>query len=525
MSIKMKKWLSVLLAAMLLVGCLAGCGGQVESQETDPQEETNTPSAPIGEDADNPAGIPVDFDEEPAEVNWYLWNVGGSVSADGVQQVEDALNEITLKKINVKVHLVMMEMGEYLTNMAMQVSAGDKVDLITTFPAMSGSFTVMVNNHQLLDLNEYLDDYAPGIREVVPENVLQATTRDGALYGVPVYTDMTNDAYWLCRKAYLDEAGFTVDDIKDFKDLDKVYAKVHELHPEMTMISSGAKQLYGSAGALFTGATYDPLGTDIIAVMVDHEGAPKVVNIYETEEMKEVIQVLNEWYASGYINEDVAINDIDPFTDPKVFSGGLGGNKARTHNDTLAGEPMARVKLSEGYVTTSSVAIMNMAIPVSATEPEAAARLMELCYTDKDVKMLVSYGVEGVHYTYAENGGVQVLPDNTSYSPNTLGIFGNVFLCDPSVDDVKIGYDMRTVDQSKLKYSPLLGFAIDTSNVANELAQVSSVVNEFSPKICCGLGTQEDYDAFIAKLYDSGLQTYLDEVQHQLDEWWAANGK
>ena len=187
----------------------------------------------------------------------------------------------------------------------------------------------------------------------------------------------------------------------------------------------------------------------------------------------------------------------------------------------MAGEPLVSVKIADGSVCTSSVAIMTMGIPVSATEPEAAARLLNLCYTDKDLKMLVSYGIEGENYTYDEQGGV-VADTSSGYAPNTLGIFGNAMLCDPSANEVKIGYNMNDIDQSTLKYSPLMGFFFNTEPVSNEAAALSNVFNEYKAQVSCGMADEATMNEFIEKLYANGFQNYIDEAQRQLDEWLAA---
>jgi len=462
----------------------------------------------------------IEWEEDPAEVTWMLWNVGGTVNEEGIQRVEDALNEITLPKINVEVDLQVIDMGTYLSQMPMQVSAGDKIDLVTTFPAGAGSFTAMRNAGQLMPLQDLLEENAPELLDLIPEKVLQATTVDGELYAVPVYTDYTNDFAWICKEQYLTEAGFSKDDIHNMDDITKVFEKVHELHPEMKMISSSAQDLGVCAGAMLTGISYDHLGTDLLAVMVDKD-ATKVVSYYETEEYKELSEKLHAWYEAGYIDQDVSTRTSNTVSDPTVFSFLLGGNDERTHgSERMAGESLVSVKLLNGYVTTGTVAIMDMAIPTSAREPEGAARLMNLCYTDKELKMLVSYGLEGENYHYAENGGL-VENENSSYSPNTIGIFGNAFLCDLKESSIEDEYDPSKVDIENLKYSPLLGFNVNTDNISAEAAALSAVYNEYKGMVCTGVADEDTYQAFIDKLYSNGLQKYIDDVQSQLDAWLA----
>ena len=525
----MKKLLAILLVVCLAFASLMACGNEEGSQGTgstagvretagdnDDKDTVSNETAGEAEAADGDEDV--EWDEEPAQVTWMMWNVGGSFNEAGLQAVEDAINEITLKKINVQVDLQLLEMGTYLSQMPMQVGAGDKIDLISTFPAAAGAFNSMVNAGQLLPLDELLEEYAPETLETVPESVLKATTVDGQIYAIPVYTDNTNDLAWICRESYLTEAGFSIEDIKTVDDITKVFEKVYELHPDMKMISSGAKSIFGSAGVLLNGVTYDTLGTTVLGVMVD-EDAAKVVSLYETDEFKDIAATLRDWYEKGYVDKDIMVREDDPTSDNTVFSFLLAGNKTRTRgSEALAGEPLASAIITEGCISTGTMTILTTAIPVCATEPEAAAALLNLCYTDKDLKMLVSYGIEGQNYEYAENGGISVKTDS-SYAPNLTGIFGNVLLCDPTVSEVDMNYKMSDVDMDALNYSPLLGFSVDTDPISNEVSAISSVYTEYQGLVYCGLADEATYQEFIDKLYANGLQVYMDEVQRQLDEW------
>ena len=63
---------------------------------------------------------------------------------------------------------------------------------------------------------------------------------------------------------------------------------------------------------------------------------------------------------------------------------------------------------------------------------------------------------------------------------------------------------------------------MDTSTISNEVAALSSIMEEYGKQVECGIADEETYDEMIEKMYDSGLSTYLDEIQRQLDEWLAS---
>ena len=516
---KTKRIIALLMAGAMAVS-MAGCGnsenGKTNQDTTADAADNNAGSDDATQDDAEADG---EWDEVPAEVTWYMWNVGGTVTPEGVDAVEEKLNEITLKKINVKVDLEILEMGTYLTQMAMEVGAGSKIDLISTFPAAAGSYSQMVAKNQLMPLNDLLEEYAPELLETVPQEYLKATQKDGVTYAIPVYNDQRNDYYWECRTSVLDELGIDPDSIKDVNDITEVFAKVHEARPDLKCISTAGQNLVGN-GLLWTGDIYDTLGTNLAAVMVDDD-ATKVVCALETDEFKESVKILNEWYAAGYIDKNAPIREDDPISDKSVFSFCLSGNPSRVlATDQAAGEPLTKVKIGEGCISTGVATILTMAIPVSATEPEGAAKLLNLCYTDEEVKTLISYGLEGTDYTTNDDGTI-TKSENAAYNPNTSVIFGNQFLLPLTAEEAAIGIDNTDVDSSSWNYSPLYGFSVDLSKVSTVDTQLQNVYGEFNATITCGFGSDDDYQAYIDKLYTAGLQDYLDELQSQLDAYLA----
>ena len=134
--------------------------------------------------------------------------------------------------------------------------------------------------------------------------------------------------------------------------------------------------------------------------------------------------------------------------------------------------------------------------------------------------MLVSYGIKDKDYTLTD-GGVETIA-SANYAPNTYGIFGNTLICDPASAEVETGQYIADVDLDALKYSPILGFRINNEPIAQEQGALDTVFAEFKGMVMTGSCDDAAYDDFIKKLYDNGLQKYIDEVQKQLDEWYAA---
>ena len=67
--------------------------------------------------------------------------------------------------------------------------------------------------------------------------------------------------------------------------------------------------------------------------------------------------------------------------------------------------------------------------------------------------------------------------------------------------------------------SPYLGFALDTSDLSNEVTAIFSVQSEYLYSMTEGLYDEEKYEAFIEKIKTAGLDKYLESVQEQLNAW------
>ena len=59
------------------------------------------------------------------------------------------------------------------------------------------------------------------------------------------------------------------------------------------------------------------------------------------------------------------------------------------------GYDMVMIKIYSQPVTTSNINQLDWVIPVTARQPEAAMKFMNLMYTNADVVNLLNYGIEG----------------------------------------------------------------------------------------------------------------------------------
>lgn len=532
----MKKLIVVLLVLCMAFSIVA-CGNTEAEVGTD---TTPTPTQSTSKPTATPEKTPEP--EEPAEINVIIWGLSGVPTSEALALMNEKLNEITLEKINTKVNFQIWDTGTYVSQAAVAVSSGEDIDLMCTFPAAAAHFAPMSAQNMLLPLDDLLKEYCQELLAVVPEAYLESTIYNGEIVAVPVLANKANSLYWVARKAIFDDLGFKESEVKTLDDIHNVLLRCKEQYPNMLPLSGDNLTLdFTYPGYNLTNGTYfDPLGeTTAVAAVVQYDKNRntdyKVVNRYETEEFLEITAMLRQWYGEGLIDKDaITYNGAGwPLErDANVFSAVRVTNMVAIENQARqVGEPLVIIKLQDGTLTTGALTQMTWALPVTCDEPEAAAKFMNLLYTDAEVVNLLNYGVEGVHYVKQADGSIDfpegITRENAPYNPGFVDYLGNHFLAyvfkgiDPSIRQRSYDYMINQAVSS-----PLLGFKFDTSPVSDIYAQISYICHdEYGPSLFTGAAPKGYQAEFIEKLNSVGLQEYLQEAQRQLDAWLAARDK
>lgn len=174
----------------------------VASQASDPDGASGEAgsSDPGNNDAQNSAS----GGEDMAEIVVAYPSMGPI--PNGLQAVEDAINEISETAINTHVTLMMIETGSYDQQMNLMLSSNESLDLMITLPSGSTSLTVMASQNQLTDLTELLPEYAPAIGEEMGE-LLKAASIDGRQMAVPTYRGCASGLFIVMRTDVLEDLG------------------------------------------------------------------------------------------------------------------------------------------------------------------------------------------------------------------------------------------------------------------------------------------------------------------------------
>lgn len=262
-----KRVVSWLLTGILAVSMLTGCGDSAKqdnggSAETEAAAKTQAE----GEGGNVVNGIDI---SEPYEATMVLT---GSQQANQ-QMVLDKINEILMRDINTKMDIVMLSMGDFTTQLPLMLQGGDKVDLVPVINSFAGTF---INNKMVLDLSGYVEQYGVNMKEAfadMGEELLYTGCINDFMFGIPVVKGSSGVSTICMRADWLEEAGFTREDIKGVEDMDRVYEKVYANHPEAIMMWMTKGNTADSRYEVT-----DPL-TDYNGVLLNYGEKPEVVDL------------------------------------------------------------------------------------------------------------------------------------------------------------------------------------------------------------------------------------------------------
>lgn len=501
----------------------AQTGGNVDSQS-----ESGENAGSAGNASDAPA-------EDTAEIV-VAYYCNGSNTSD-VDEVEAAINAITVEAINTEVVLMPFQIGGYNEQMNLMISSNEQLDLAPTFFAGPTTFSAMTSQKQLMPLDDLLEEYGQDILSTMKAEYMETTKLDGVTYAVPVNKDMVSNMYLAMRTDILEQIGMLekAENLTSMSELTEILAAVKEQTDLVPMAPAGSQGNVTTfmpvliSDKFEDAVTYDKLINDYIVAFTDEPD--KVVNLFETEEYKAALQVVRDWYEAGYVYKDSATTEDNNYMFVKndVAFAYFFAAENSTYMDTVAqsGYEMTVLKIASAPVSTSTVNTIVWTIPVTSREPEAAMKFLNLMYSNKEIIDLLNYGVEDVHYLVQEDGTYNfpegVDSNNAGYFINMTWEIGNQYLAglwDGSNPQTR---EISAADNENPLLSPLIGFVADSTGLENEITAVTSVYNEYYKGLNCGiLDLETELPAFNEKLKSAGIDKMVESAQTQLDAWYAS---
>lgn len=450
----------------------------------------------------------------------------------GEDRVQEKLSAITEEELGVKLEIEVLDYGSWQQEMTLMLSSGEQVDIFNT---MALGYSNCVSKGYTLELDDLLADYGQGILDTINEEYIKACKINGEIFGVPQQRDIAQGkGAYIIPKQYLDGIGYdwqsaleedgesiyaTIDDIKD------LFVQLHEKYPDKYVLCPN------KGTQLNNMIFFDDIGNDTFGVLLDPENSLEVSNLYESEAFLDACKTFYEWNQAGYISKDVLTDNNTP---QQNIAAGLGISTLAAYKPGTGveqknqiGEEVVVFKTMGTFTKSSAVTSMNWALNSNCEDPVAAMQVLNLLYTNKEVATLLAWGEEGIDYV-VDDDGFLTYPEgkdtsNTEYT--TLNwLMPNQYITGVWKGNAADIYEQTEKFNDESTKSLAMGFTFDNSSVMAEYTALTNVYNEYVNQIILGFVEPESAIAEMnEKLYDAGLQKYMDAKQEALNQWAEEN--
>jgi putative aldouronate transport system substrate-binding protein len=453
---------------------------------------------------------------------------------DSYGQVKDAINTYIAGKYpdaKVKLDFQLFSIAEYDEKIRLAMQSGTQIDLFT--PLNIQNYIAQGQCRAIENLLQtYGKELTAMVRQDIGDDAFRVFEQNGHTWAVPVNKGMVITPTLIYNKDMLAAAGYSIDDIRTFRDLEPVFDKIKKLYPDVFPYApTNARDTY-LFGLMEAEKEIDALNDRSTYMGVIFGSSGRVVNVYETPEFAEYVNIMRSWYNKGYMPKDIAVSNSraqEYFNANRAFCtmAGYGGDSIGVTMSSMTGQNMGHKWIAPFYFSSTSASLSTV-ISSTSKIPEAAMKMLNIIYTDEFVINTILYGIEGKDYVkmdehhWAYPSGQN---ENTvSYTASlTTGVCGSERI---QFQPAGVDYDdvmLKLRQNREAKRSPYFGFMFDASTVTNELTALSNVYSQYVPNILCGSADPATAIPELNRaLKAAGIETVIAEKQKQLDAWIAA---
>ena len=495
------KTLSLLMALAMAASIFAACGDDTDSGST-PTDENGKP-------------------KEVVTLKWWHWGD----PPKNPDAVIEALNKKSAEDIGIKIDFLWATGDDAKLKTALSTGADDDIAFVCSWFA---SYVQTAQMGQLYDITEKIQSETPNLYSVLPEYVWEAAKVDGKIYAVPVYKDTAATQYWFCNKEYVfDQAGakeefFAEGDRNAVKTplMKKLYDYMKDGHPYPHDLT--APYTYNFQGPRSVTVGDETIQNETGLTIAENDNTYTLQLRFETPNYLADLKTLCEWYQAGYCNQDCLQLQKEP--EFHIIGQGQGYQGIEKTEWNIGKDYTIEIcRRGDTLATTASAIGAMQGIFANSKHPVESLKFIEYMNTDVAYRNMLAYGVEGSNWS--DNGDGTYTATNTDWAPGPW-CQANLFLLKPLAPAPATMYDDMKAEMAGAKASDLLGFNPDLTNVKNEVAACSTVLEKYKYELACG--TMKDPEAYIKQVKDELISVGWDKVrvdiQNQVDAFLKAKG-
>lgn len=520
----MKRLTCLALVLTLVLGlALSGCGtGSKESAATTAANGTAATTAAASEKTTESSAAASNL--APYELNCYFL----APQCKDVPLIQEQASKLLKEKINATIKLNYFWWDSYQDKQKLAVASGEQID--TMFSPAWWGYANFAAQKAWLPLDDLLAKYGKDIVANINPAYLKAPVLDGVLYGIPTGKDMFGTGGVLVNKALADKYKFDFSSIKTPADFEPMLKTIKEKEPGIVPFLSTK----GDHSSYFTQDFLVHIAqTEVPVGYVKTDGDIKMVNLMETEQYKTIAKLSEDWYKKGYINKDVAtLKDGMPVKKAqKVFMWAeqLKPGKADEMKAQL-GYDLVQVDAYSGiqhYATTGDLTNSMLVISRNSKDPARAMMFLNLLFSDKQLKNVLDWGIEGKHYKKIGENQIDFADGVTAETSGYTGLAqwamgGSQFLDYLWANENPDKWKKMQEFNDSAKSDKALGWTYSQDAVKTEVASLATVGKTYGEPIGEGI---VNYDKYYPKMKSAmekaGVQAVIDNAQKQLNDYLA----
>lgn len=495
---KMKKYFKMLVAMLMAIMLLAGCGATNNGEVV--MEDPNT--------------VP----EDSYEINWYL----PIANQKDKQSVEEEINKYLKDKINVTVKLNFMETAQYKEKLSNMIQAGEYFDMCFAANWML-NYTINAENGAFYEFDTLLEKYMPKTLEASDKLCLECVKVGGKIYGLPVIKENAASYGWIYRKDLADKYNIDMSKVKSFEDLLPVAKMIKENEPSIKYPVDWPVDGTPTVAGI---TNFNQLEGYTVGYEKDDDKFT-VKNRLELEETLEGYKLAHKFYNEELIKPDILTNYTDS------------AQRLKNGQTFCVLVPLKPGKVSEYLGETDyefaqeyiiapykdrNIGMGSMAvISHTSKNPTRVARFIELLNSDKYLYNLVLFGIEGKHYEKVSDNVISIIKDGGYSLSGNQWMIGNVYNSYTTKEENPDKYEeLKAFDDSATPH-PLTGFKFVSDSVQAEITALSTVQEQYEKQISLGaIDPETIIDDYLAATKTAGIDKIIAEMQKQVDEFLAS---
>ena len=553
---KSKRLGSLLLAVLLLLSLLVGCGN-AESEAAsvpepsvalaEPAEVASEPepvtepdilsTEPLEEVPEIPENLTMPLAEEPTTLTMFMSEVNlmGPMASLGYTDYNDYAYMQELETLsNIHIDFTYASFFTYGEELNLMLATGDYPDMIKGLDLnFSGGAAAATEQDISVDLTDYMEEFAPHYLQAVDNaGMTENVTYDGRYLDVHEFYDEFEMDQGICiRQDWLDELKLTTPYTwEQFYDVLKAFKSEYNCYDALFFSAECYVLNYGG----FTIPYFDCTSNSLPYYQIDGT----VYCSLTTDDYRDYLEEMNRYYSEGLINPDFMSNATSRSNSDKFNEQMLNNQIGIWASATNGFTTLDSMEMEDGFESSALVGpadnegdvsycasvvnhdAINIAITTACNDVELALQWLDYWYT-KDGILRYNYGIENQDYTIEEDGSITI---SDSILNNDLGVSVNEYMRKDCAYSVFAGLALRhrldfTMTDKQLEAWDIWTAAadgswnlpealtLDTDAASDEAAMASDIAtyaSEMIPKFI--LGNADIFDDAVWAEYCSGLE-------------------